>query len=442
MRILLIAYEFPPIIAAQSLRWFYLANELAKLGVEVHVLCSDMPSLPPFHEDFASGVIVHRVWPGPYVGFSQKAYLNLSRWGRGGGAVGPLGGDSVWLKMHRWGRRVLDQIIFPDLRTEWVPSASLRLIQLLRATRYSAVVASHEPGVDLLLGLLAKRIARIPLIVDLADPVVAPYTPRWRQRVDLAFEAKVIARADAIVVTTMAVVDLLKRRHGLQDADNKFTCIAQGFPSRNSGSVENRHHSKSLHIVYTGNFYADFRSPVEFARALRSICDLDISVTFYGNHAAYKALFDGIPGVRFHGVVDHGTSISAQQNSDVLLSVGNSQPFQVPGKIYEYLGIGSPILHIANTPIDEAGALIMRVQAGWVVQNQADSIERILREIHARWTSGSLQSMFLRDESTIAEFAWGKRAIHYKGVIDECIRARENAGTVERNTKNKEKGRY
>jgi len=442
MRILLIAYEFPPIIAAQSLRWFYLSNELAKLGVEVHVLCSDMPSLPPFHEDFAPGVIVHRVWPGPYVGFSQKAYLHLSRWTRGGGAVGPLGGDSVLLKMHRWGRRVLDQIIFPDLRTEWAPSASLRLIQLLRTTRYSAVVASHEPGVDLLLGLLAKRITRIPLIVDLADPVVAPYTPRWRQRIDLAFEAKVIARADAIVVTTMAVVDLLKRRHGLRDADNKFTCIAQGFPSRNSGRVENSHHSKSLHLVYTGNFYADFRSPVEFARALRSIRDLDISVTFYGNHAAYQALFDGIPGVRFHGIVDHGTCISAQQNSDVLLSVGNSQPFQVPGKIYEYLGIGSPILHIANTPMDEAGALIMRVRAGWVVQNQADSIERILREIHARWTSGALQSMFLRDENTIAEFAWDKRAIHYKDVIDECIGAHENAGRIERSMKNKEKGRY
>jgi len=53
-----------------------------------------------------------------------------------------------------------------------------------------------------------------------------------------------------------------------------------------------------------------------------------------------------------------------------------------------------------------------------------------------------LQSMFLRDENTIAEFAWDKRAIHYKDVIDECIGAHENAGRIERSMKNKEKGRY
>ena len=114
MRILLIAYEFPPIIAAQSLRWFYLANELARLGVEVHVLCSDMPALPPFEEEFAPGVVIHRVWPGPYVGLSQWAYLHLSRRQQGASGAASIGGNSVWLRMHRWGRRVLDQVIFPD----------------------------------------------------------------------------------------------------------------------------------------------------------------------------------------------------------------------------------------------------------------------------------------------------------------------------------------
>ncbi|MBV7429982.1 glycosyltransferase [Acidovorax sp. sif1233] len=439
MRILLIAYEFPPIVSAQSLRWFYLANELARLGVEVHVLCPDMPALPPFHQDFAPGVIIHRVWPGPYVGFSQSAYLYISRRSQGAGVVGPIGGDSIWLKMHRWGRRALDQIIFPDLRTEWVPTASLRLIHLLRTTKFSAIVASHEPGADLLLGLLAKRIFRIPLIIDLADPVVAPYTPRWRQRIDLAFEAKIITHADAMVVTTTAVVDLLRKRHDLHDVDGKFTCIAQGFPSKNSEFIENRDRSKSLRLVYTGNFYADFRSPAELAIALRSLRDLDISVEFYGNHVAYQSLFDGIPGIKFHGVADHGKCIWAQQNCNVLLSIGNSQPFQIPGKIYEYLGAGTPILHISSAATDEAGALIMRVCAGWVIQNNAASIERTLREIHACWLGGALESMFLRNESAIAEFAWSKRAIHYKEVIHRILETSKNTGLADDSEQKKKK---
>lgn len=439
MRILLIAYEFPPIVSAQSLRWFYLANELAKLGVEVHVLCPDMPALPPFHQDFAPGVIIHRVWPGPYIGFSQSAYLYISKRPQGAGAMGPIGGDSIWLRIHRWGRRVLDQIIFPDLRTEWVPTASLRLIHLFKATKFNAIVASHEPGSDLLLGLLAKRIFRIPLIVDLADPVAAPYTPRWRQRIDLAFEAKVITHADAMVVTTMAVVDLLRKRHDLLDVGGKFTCIAQGFPRKNSGFIGSHDRSKSLHLVYTGNFYTDFRSPVELAMALRSLHDVDISVDFYGNHVAYQSLFDGIPGVQFHGVVDHGRCIWAQQNCNVLLSIGNSQPFQIPGKIYEYLGAGTPILHISSAAADEAGALITRVCAGWAVQNNADAIEKILREIYARWLEGALPSIFLRDESAIAEFAWSERAIHYKEVIARSIETSKNTGLADDSQQNKKK---
>lgn len=422
MRILLIAYEFPPIIAAQSLRWFYLANGLAKLGMEVHVLCPQMPALTPFHGEFSTGVIIHRVWPGPYVGFSQSAYLRLSKKSRNVGPVGATDGKAPWLKLHRWGRRLLDQIIFPDLRSEWAPGASLRLIQLLRTTKFSAIVASHEPGVDLLLGLLAKRIARLPLIVDLADPVVAPYTPRWRRGIDLAFEAKVLTHADTTVVTTEAVVDLLIKRHDLQNSLGKFTCISQGFPDNfNEYGHRHRSSSKSLHLVYAGSFYTDFRSPVELSVALRSLRDLSISVSFYGNHTAYQSLFEGIPGVNFFGVVDHRTSLSAQRNCDALLSIGNSQSFQVPGKVYEYLGAETPILHLASAATDEAGNLIARVRAGWVVQNDADSIERALRDIHARWVNGTLQSTCSRDNKAIAEFAWSKKASRYKEVIERSI---------------------
>lgn len=423
MRVLLIAYEFPPIIAAQSLRWFYLANGLATLGVEVHVLCPNMPALPPFQEGLAPGVIIHRAWPGPYVGFSQSVYLRLAKRPQGAGSAGPAGAQSIWLKMHRWGRRLLDQILFPDLRTEWAPFASLRLIQLLRTTPYSAIVASHEPGVDLLLGLLAKKITRAPLIVDLADPVVTPYTPRWRRRLDLAFEAKILAKADTAVVTTEAAIDLLKNRHDLQDAEDKFTCVAQGFPDESKKHCcHNGPRSEAFHLVYTGNFYADFRSPAEFASALRSISDLNITVSLYGNHAEYRSLFDGIPGISFFGTVDHCTCLSAQQNCNALLSIGNKQPFQVPGKIYEYLGVGVPILHLAYSAADEAGRLIAQLGAGLAVLNRSEAIESALRDIHARWSEGTLQSMFSRDEEAIAEFSWSKRASRYKEVIERSIK--------------------
>lgn len=424
MRILLIAYEFPPIISGQSLRWFYLANEFAKQGIEVHVLCPNMPALPPFSEELHDDVIVHRTWAGPYVGVSQSIYLLMSRLKNQKDSPGkvvpvdPSHQSTTLLKIYRWGRQFLDRIIFPDLRSEWVFSASLRLIQLLGSKSYNAIVSSHEPGASLILGLLGKRISQLPFIADLADPVVAPHAPKWRYRFDLAFEAMVLKRADAAVVTTEAASELFMNRHGLQDIREKFSCVTQGFPSRGEKSTHIGHRcSELLKIVYTGNFYEDFRSPAQLAIALKSLEDLTIQVDFYGNHTAYQSLFEGIGKVIFHGAVDHHICLMAQQSCDVLLSLGNRQAFQVPGKIYEYLGAGVPILHIAMSETDEAGLLISNVGAGWAVCNESGHIAGAIRDLHAKWLENGLKGALARREDAIEEYSWNRRAAQYAKII-------------------------
>lgn len=428
MRILLIAYEFPPIISGQSLRWFYLANEFAKLGIEVHVLCPNMPALPPFSEELHGRVIVHRTWAGPYVGVSQSIYLHMSRLKKQNNSPGkvvpvdPAHQTTTLLKIYRWGRKLLDRIIFPDLRSEWIFSTSMRLIRLLGSNSYNAIVSSHEPGASLILGLLGKRISRLPLIADLADPVVAPHAPKWRYRFDLAFEAMVLKRADAAVVTTEAASELFMNRHGLRGIREKFSCVTQGFPSRDEKHPHiSQRCSELLKIVYTGNFYEDFRSPAQVAIALKSLEDLNIQVDFYGNHTAYQSLFEGVGQAVFHGAVEHRICLIAQQNCDVLLSLGNQQAFQVPGKIYEYLGAGVPILHISMATADEAGLLISNVGAGWAVRNEADHIAQAIRDLHAKWLEGGLQSALSRNEEAIEEFSWKRRAFQYVEIIKRTV---------------------
>ena len=59
MRILVIAYEFPPSPSPQSLRWKHLSAELARQGHEVHVLTVDAVATGAAPPD---GVVVHRVF--------------------------------------------------------------------------------------------------------------------------------------------------------------------------------------------------------------------------------------------------------------------------------------------------------------------------------------------------------------------------------------------
>jgi glycosyltransferase involved in cell wall biosynthesis len=60
------------------------------------------------------------------------------------------------------------------------------------------------------------------------------------------------------------------------------------------------------------------------------------------------------------GLVDHATSISAMRSADVLLLVANTTAgaeATVPGKLFEYLAIGKPILAIAPAASSTADVL-------------------------------------------------------------------------------------
>ena len=71
MRLLIVAYDFPPIPSPQALRWAYLSAELVRLGHEVHVLAPDVSGYGPGGLPSTDGVHLHRVFPGP-IAFARR----------------------------------------------------------------------------------------------------------------------------------------------------------------------------------------------------------------------------------------------------------------------------------------------------------------------------------------------------------------------------------
>lgn len=419
MRILLIAYEFPPIIAAQSLRWFYLSDELARRGVEVHVLCPDLPALPDYPVRLHDHVIPHRVWPGPYVGFSQRLASNALKRSALSATVGDTT-PSVLLAVYRLIRRGLDQVLYPDLRTEWYPFAKPKLRALLAQYPFDVVISSHEPGVDLLLGWWAKKHFARRWVIDLGDPLLAPYTPVWRRGLDRRFERFVLDRADRIVVTTDSVQDLLCERHHLVDR-SRFISIPQGFPTRREPGDQLPPTwplpADRMNIVFTGTFYRDFRSPERLALALRALAAREAALTIAGDNASFRALFDQIPNVRFTGRIDHFQCLELQRQADLLLNIGNVQAYQLPGKVYEYFGAGKPILHLQTGAPDPGAELIQALGAGLVVENDVARIGESLAKLIEAWRGGGLNTLFFPRRDAIRQHAWESRAAAYHQLL-------------------------
>lgn len=408
MRILLIAYEYPPVVAAQALRWHYLGNELARLGVEVHVLCPNFTGFRPYPAEDIASVVDHRVWPGPFFGLSQWLAGPM-----GGGVAGDeASGGRVArcaFKVYRGVRKLLDHALYPDVRSEWYPFARGALLRLLKDVRFDAVISSHEPGVDLLLGLWAKRQCGLPWVVDLADPLCAPYSPKWRRWLDKRVEAHVINKADRVILTTEDLLPALEGRHG-PIAPNKVGFIPQGGPVRRMQTGTRWARPGTMHIVFTGNFYEDFRNPSQFAGALRAIASGEIAVTIAGDNARFAPMFEGIDNVTFVGRLDHFECLALQQTADVLLNLANTQSYQIPGKIYEYMTAGKTILHVRAPGDDPSERLLVSSGLGRSVANSADDIRSALENLLSDWREGSLVVAHSAVERFAAMHSWEMRA--------------------------------
>jgi hypothetical protein len=171
-----------------------------------------------------------------------------------------------------------------------------------------------------------------------------------------------------------------------------------------------------MNLLFTGTFYRKFRNPEQLALSLRQLVDLPISFIVAGDNDPFASLFQGLPDVQFLGKRDHFDCLDLQRNADVLVNLGNVQDFQVPGKVYEYLGAGPPILHIQTGPTDSSAELITLTGAGVVVQNRADAIAQEVRRLYALWQEGDWAAAGGRRTDLIAEHAWPRR-------VDRCVRS-------------------
>ena len=434
MRILVVAYEFPPSPSPQSLRWAYLARELAARGHAVHVLAPDLPGKGAGLPDM-QGVTVHRSHAGPIVGFiaarSRRPGANATGTGSDSDGSGwrPVGPTQPkpylnWKgKLFQHVKAIAGHATFPDIRGEWKPEQALD--DLLAAVEPDVVVCSHEPASTLRLGRSVG--GRAAWVADLGDPVLAPYTPRrWRRRAG-ALERQVWREAHAVTVTTQATEQLLAGRHG---ASQSCHVISQGYDDRVQAAAppwgEDFFDPSILELVYTGSFYG-FRDPATVVDAILRTPGVRLTVASMSVPPALLARARQHPDrLRLLGFLPHAQALMLQSGADVVLDIANQDPVQVPGKLFEYFGSGRPILHLGPAAGPVAG-LLGAAGAGWVCENVASQAAEKLASLRDDKQAGRLGNELVRDHTLLARFRWSRLAQDYESVL-ELARQRFQSG--------------
>ena len=415
-RVLVVAYDFPPHAAIGTMRTLRVVRQLHARGWDVTVLTGDPSSyLPSTPVDTAlidmvpAGVRVLRagaVRPWEHL---QRALRPRSTRTRGPYQIGPGATPprSAHVATLARVKDMVDAVLsIPDRESGWLaPAFSRGVICHLRATRPHVIYSSAPPWTGQLVAAGLKFALGRPWVADFRDPWArAPWRGdryRFAVRAAAALERQVIRCADRVVFVAAANRDNFAERYGAAAA-SKFEVVPNGCDPAEFEALRNTIQTDdgTLVLLHAGSLYAG-RTPLPLLKAIAiaiargGIDPRRFRLRFLGANALQGL---DLPGtcrelglqdiVEFLPRVPRERSLRAMMSASALLLLQPGHTVSVPGKLYEYLAAGRPILAIAEE--GETAQIVRTSGAGVSVTPDdegviADALIDVLQRARARF---------------------------------------------------------
>jgi glycosyltransferase involved in cell wall biosynthesis len=405
IKVLFIAYFFPPIGGAGVQRTLKFAKYLPREGfLPVIVTCSGVshdrwsPRDTELQREISSYIPIYRVQSLP-----------LSQ------------GKRIPRKLQRW-------FMIPNSFSKWwVNSAKKIGEKACLDNNVKLIYASMSPFESAKVAIYLSNKFHVPWIADLRDPwaldEMQVYPSYLHRKVELLKMHSSLLSTSVIIMNTPEATtslkktfpDLLKKEivtitNGfdykdfnetvLPRKDNKFRIVHSGY----------LHTDLGLHFLRKKRFYAIWggalkkvdilaRSHVFLLRAIERWCQHDpeihkhVELLFVGNASkedrllAENSIISDI--IRFTGYLPHYETVKIIRTADLLfLPMYNLPPGErstiVPGKTYEYMASGQPIL--AAVPDGDARDFLTKCGTAFLSRpDDCDEMIRILSQIYEAW---------------------------------------------------------
>ncbi len=304
----------------------------------------------------------------------------------------------------------------PDARIGWLFTARKAALELIKEYDCKAIYSSSPPYTTSLIAHYAAKKTGLPWIAGFRDPwtgfISSP--KRWflPKAIDKHLEKMVFSKADFVECAWEGIIkDALGKYPDLDK--NKFIHVPNGFDSNDFPKIEPKRNEKFT-LTYTGSMYGR-RNPASLFAALekliaeKKINSQDLCLRFVGRFGTeVEEMFEKAsfrPSIEIIGYVPHGKSLEYLMTSDaLLLIVDESKESEeiVPGKVYEYVGVGKPILAIAP-PESAIADLMQKTGSGRVAhQTEIDKIGEIFLNYYLDWKNE--KSNFAPDINLISTY--------------------------------------
>jgi hypothetical protein len=404
---LIIAYYFPPIATSGAMRPLAFCRYLPSYGWQPRVVAVTPDAvLPPLDVDaelaarLPPGVSVQRVGhrnPTARLIDWRNRLLGRQPAGAAAGvpATPPAPPSSSASLLRSLRKEVLHHLLsFPDVQKWWRRAA---VAAAMSGPRPDVVLATGGPWTSLLAGREVARRFDVPFIADFRDPWSRnPFrdhsaVARWRHR---RLEQRVCTSAAAIIANTVELRGQFVADY--PEIADRFVTIPNGFDDVNdASSVTARStcldRAQPLEICHFGTVYGK-RSPTALLRAMCAL--LDAGAPLAGRvRLRFVGLWEADdPGCNAdcarhesHGIVSrelsmpHQACLDAMRTSDLLMVLQPASPLQVPGKIYEYVSMGRPLLVIGGE--GATASLVARHRLGRCCPNAVEPLQKLVMDL-------------------------------------------------------------
>jgi len=401
-KLLIVSYLFPPVGGIGVQRALSLAKYLPRCGYEVHVLKAGNAGGPVrdpvLTQQIPPEVHVYEAFTPeiPFV-IRQKLWSRLmGRSSNGGIAPAKAAPSGGWKRLLG---RAATRLFCPEPEILWVPFALRKARKIIKRHGIEFVLVTVPPFSALLVGTtLKKEFPSLGLISDFRDEWLSFYLKDFdfqsnahtRRRAE-AIERESAELSDLVVAVNASSRDEIRRRYPNQP-DGKFVVIPNGYDPEIFARFQPRtNQSPRMLVTHVGTVYktASPRFYLDAADGLPAEVQADMETRFVGRIAETERplLENRKSKVTLTEFLPQAQAMKYMEDTDYLL-LTMTNDISVPGKLFEYMAAGKPILAIAS-PGSEVDRILRDTQAGISAPpDNPEAIRQMLRLAFQAWREG------------------------------------------------------
>lgn len=402
-KVLIITYYWPPSGGSGVQRWLKFVKYLVKAGWEPIVFTPENPSFTiqdqSLQKDVPASVEVIKfpIWE-PYQLFFKMSALFGNKNVQQTDFIS-TGKKPFFKSISAW---IRGNFLIPDARVFWVKPSVEYLTDFITRNSVDKIITTGPPHSIHLIGLRLKKLnPTLMWVADFRDPWsewdlldTLSLTSLARRR-HQNLERQVLTRADRVITIAPYHVNRFEVLSG-----RKVDLITNGFDEDDFKEIVSVK-TKKFTIRHVG-VVDELRDPKPVMEAVKLICQSDsefasqVTIEFVGKvNTAFKTFVQNdqqLSGItRFLDQVQHDKLLELYCSTDLqLLVLAHTAiaPGNLPGKFFEYLASGKPILGIG--PVHGDAAEILQQTSAGVIKDREDSegIKDELLRYYKYWKNG------------------------------------------------------